>query len=151
MRTSDVIKATIADRMIDGRCIQIIVNPVSGGSGSRHLIQDLRRGLGVAGFRVELFETAGPGDGGRRASSLDPNEGGAVVVVGGDGTVREVATSLPGPSLPLVVLPMGTENLVARYFQMRRAPNAVVDLLRNGRPIEIDVGQMSMPGATRDG
>jgi YegS/Rv2252/BmrU family lipid kinase len=132
--------------MIDGRNIQIIVNPVSGGSSSRRLVQELCGRLGAAGFRAELFETGGPGDGARRVSGLDADQCGAVVVIGGDGTVREVATALPSPLLPLVILPMGTENLVARYFRMRRDPAALVNLLRNGRRIEIDIAQMKMQG-----
>ena len=41
----------------------------------------------------------------------------AVVAAGGDGTIRLIAEQTP-PGTPLVVLPLGTENLLARYLEL---------------------------------
>ena len=62
-----------------------------------------------------------------------------VIAAGGDGTLAAVANCTP-IGTPLVVYPLGTENLVARYFGYRRRPNAVADLLRTGQEIAIDAG-----------
>ncbi len=63
-----------------------------------------------------------------------------VVAVGGDGTVREVAEGLLGRAIPLAILPAGTENLVAKQFQIDASPNRLVGTLLNPDIREIDVG-----------
>lgn len=64
----------------------------------------------------------------------------AVIAAGGDGTVSAVANRTP-LGTPILVYPLGTENLVARYFGYRRRPAAVTQLLQSGREVAIDAGQ----------
>lgn len=128
--------------MTDGRPVQFIVNPVSGGFGSKPLVRKLRRFLADAGQPTEVYETRGPGDAAATAEVLRASDCRAVVVVGGDGTVRETATAMGDTGVPLVVLPMGTENLVAKYFQMRRDPGQLASLLLHGKPVDVDIGEM---------
>jgi diacylglycerol kinase family enzyme len=66
----------------------------------------------------------------------------AVVVAGGDGTVAAVANATP-VGTPVVVYPLGTENLVARYFGYRRRPRSVAEVLRTGCETPIDAGLAS--------
>lgn len=50
-----------------------------------------------------------------------------VVAAGGDGTVNDLINRLPG--VPQAILPLGTENLMARYFGIRRDGRFVADMI----------------------
>ena len=56
---------------------------------------------------------------------LDGDFGDAVIVAGGDGTVGKVAKRLAGTDVPLVVLPTGTANNIARSLGIGVDPHAV--------------------------
>lgn len=64
----------------------------------------------------------------------------AVVAAGGDGTVAEVVNRT-APDTPVTVFPLGTANLLAGYFGIRRDPNALADVLRSGRLLRLDAGR----------
>ena len=68
-----------------------------------------------------------------------------LVVVGGDGTVHEVADGLLKAGLAaevdLGLLPLGTGRDVARSLRIPRRLDAAVEVARNGRVRTIDVGR----------
>ena len=67
-------------------------------------------------------------------------EADAVVVAGGDGTVRSVAGQLVGMAAPLAIVPTGTENLAAReHGFMVRLP-VLLAALEARQVREVDVG-----------
>jgi diacylglycerol kinase family enzyme len=61
-----------------------------------------------------------------------------LVAVGGDGTVADLLNEQP--SVPLTVLPAGTENLVARHFGLRRDPDELAKTIAGGIAVRVDVG-----------
>lgn len=61
-----------------------------------------------------------------------------VVAAGGDGTVADLVNRHPG--LPIAVLPLGTENLIARYLGLTRAGEVLANLIQANRQHRIDVG-----------
>jgi diacylglycerol kinase (ATP) len=63
-----------------------------------------------------------------------------IVVAGGDGTVREVASALVGTEVPLAILPLGTFNNLALSLNLPCNPQAVCDLIEAGFTRRIDVG-----------
>lgn len=67
----------------------------------------------------------------------------AVVAAGGDGTVNAIATRTP-PEVPIAVLPLGSENLLARYYGWDRSPEACAARIANGKTVVIDA--MSING-----
>ena len=69
----------------------------------------------------------------------DPEHPPVVVAAGGDGTLSLVADSVP-PTVPIVPMPMGTENLLARYFGHRTNSDAVVAAIQHGARQRIDAG-----------
>jgi diacylglycerol kinase (ATP) len=67
---------------------------------------------------------------------------GLAIGAGGDGTLGTVATHLLGSGLALGILPMGTSNDVARSLGIPLDIAAAVRVLREGKPIVVDVGQV---------
>ena len=64
------------------------------------------------------------------------------VVLGGDGTLNEVATGIAGTETALGVLPGGSTNVFARTLGMPNDPVQAVELLANG----IDAGDFPRIG-----
>jgi YegS/Rv2252/BmrU family lipid kinase len=64
----------------------------------------------------------------------------AVIVVGGDGTVREAVSGLSGSRTALAVVAAGTANVWAREVRLPRHPAAVARLVDHGAARAVDVG-----------
>jgi diacylglycerol kinase family enzyme len=63
-----------------------------------------------------------------------------ILVAGGDGTVRKVATLMIGQTTPVVVIPLGTANNIAATLGVHDRPNHLAEYLRSLRPSPFDVG-----------
>lgn len=68
------------------------------------------------------------------------NQADVVIVGGGDGSVNLVLPSLIKLKLPLMVIPLGTANNLARTFDLPTDPEASIDLLKKGNSTLIDLG-----------
>ena len=65
----------------------------------------------------------------------------AVLVAGGDGTVRAVCEAMSGSGVPLSIVPSGTGNLLARNLRLPLTdPNAMVAAVFDGDRMPIDIG-----------
>src|SRR5690606_39084287 len=95
------------------RHIRMIINPVAGACQQAGALGQLLKQLRATGLSVEALATTAAGDA-RRLAGEAPGRADAVIAVGGDGTVCEVANGLSGSEVPLVIWPTGTENLVAK-------------------------------------
>ncbi len=120
--------------------VAVVANPTKSGDpywDSRVLGVLDRAGLPDA---VWLPTTAAdPGPGQARQALADGAE--LVVVCGGDGTVRSVATVLAGTGVPMALLPSGTGNLLARNLQIPLEVEAAAHVAASGRTTAIDVGR----------
>ncbi len=72
-----------------------------------------------------------------------------VVVAGGDGTIDGVAGAMVGSSATLGIIPTGTRNNMALSLGIPSGIPEAVALLRQGRRLKIDVGQIQIDRATR--
>lgn len=136
--------------------IRFIVNPVSGRFGNRALVEAFRRRAEAAGRAVTVQRTAGTGDAEAMAREAFAAGVAALVVVGGDGTVREVVNGMTDGGPPILVVPSGTENILAKYLGIRRDAEWLWQVLCEGREIELDVGvhwggDSAVEKAARDG
>jgi diacylglycerol kinase family enzyme len=65
----------------------------------------------------------------------------AVLVAGGDGTVRAVSEAMSGSGVPLAIVPSGTGNLLARNLRLPLTdPAAMVRAVFDGDTLAMDVG-----------
>lgn len=80
--------------------------------------------------------------------SIDPNEIiiknaaniSYVIVGGGDGSVNMVLPALVKTQLPLVVIPLGTANNLARHYNLSNDINEALDVINTGGPMKLDLG-----------
>ncbi len=64
-----------------------------------------------------------------------------LIIAGGDGTVHHAAPLAIEADVPLIHFPMGTENLFAREFGLKRSPRAVLEAIRRATLRRVDIGQ----------
>ncbi|MFT5199766.1 MAG: diacylglycerol kinase (ATP) [Planctomycetota bacterium] len=124
--------------------VAVIYNPVAGRGRALELAQRVKRGLQEAGAAVEVLATQAAGDGTLRAAALSP-EVQRIFVVGGDGTLREVAGGVleSGGSAALAHIPLGNANVVARELGVPLNPDAAVDALLVGHAEAFDALQVN--------
>jgi undecaprenyl-diphosphatase len=122
----------------DGTGVAIVVNP---GAGSGAIgpaappTEALRAGLPGA----TVFELADGGDLTEELDRLATGGCSAIGVAGGDGSINAAAAVALRHRLPLVVVPAGTLNHLARDLGVETVADAV-EAVRNGEAAEIDVG-----------
>ena len=64
----------------------------------------------------------------------------ALVAAGGDGTAAELVNRT-SPGVPLALLPLGTENLLAKYIELLASPMTPVETLADGVVVKLDAGR----------
>ncbi|MHB1024928.1 MAG: diacylglycerol/lipid kinase family protein [Desulfobacteria bacterium] len=116
--------------------IDVIYNPVAGPRVVNRIDQ-VRSYLSARGRTFRIRETTAPGDAVvmARESALEGAD--AVVAVGGDGTMNEVADGLAGSATRLAFVPHGTGNVFAREFSLPESVEGCLDLLSAGKTISI--------------
>jgi len=116
--------------------IEVIHNPVAGPKVVNR-IDRVRAYLSERGLPFRIRETAGPGDAVVMAREAAHEGADAVIAVGGDGTMNEVADGLAGSATRLVFVPHGTGNVFAREFSLPESVEACLDLLSSGKTISV--------------
>jgi diacylglycerol kinase (ATP) len=71
------------------------------------------------------------------------------VVCGGDGTIDVMAGALAGTNATLGIIPTGTQNNVALSLGIPTDIPAAIAILRTGRRIKVDLGQVECAGIKR--
>src|SRR5438105_1181121 len=102
------------------RRVLIGVNPNAGAQNRQAMVSELCTQLIERGLQPRTFHEV-DALAAEAERLLSAGELRAVVAAGGDGTVRLLADVTPLET-PLAVLPLGTENLLARYLEASAEP-----------------------------
>lgn len=94
------------------------------------------------GASLTVSYTRGPEDATVQAREA-ANDGGfdVVVAVGGDGTINEVANGLAGTGTEMGIIPLGTENVLAKEMGIPLRVDKACHHLITTRPHPLDLGQ----------
>jgi diacylglycerol kinase (ATP) len=119
-----------------GRDVAILANPIAGSASSPRLLDELIDVLKAQGLKptvcrhpqeLSLLISA-------HKESLR-----CVIAAGGDGTLGEVLNRAPG--IPVSILPLGNENLVARYFGFQKSARLLPETILESTPRLLDLGK----------
>jgi len=125
---------------IDKKKIRFITNPFSGTKSKAKLKETIEENLNLADFDFEICYTDYP----RHATQLsaEARDMGyyAVIAVGGDGTINEVASALKGSETALGIVPFGSGNGFSYHLGIRRDVVTAIQIINDHNTNLIDTG-----------
>jgi diacylglycerol kinase family enzyme len=123
----------------DPKWVAIQRNPKSGSGLGRHRLVELVRELRRLGFRPRMFKNRARMDAWLAEPAVREHLA-CIVAAGGDGTVADVFNRHPG--VRLAILPLGTENLLARYLGIHASGTDVARLIAGNHVRVLDLCRM---------
>ena len=124
------------------KTVVVSVNPNSGSTDRTQVIDELCHELETLGFSVIVLRDIDEVT--QKVLELSDESASSqlatVVAAGGDGTVALLANRLP-PQTPLAILPLGTENLLAKYISLSANAKSIARMVADGRTTFIDAGK----------
>ena len=123
----------------------LIINNLASGYGEGS-IYDFIRAFITTGDEVCIRSTNGEDD--IRDFLYDAASYDAIVASGGDGTIATVSYLLRGSGIPILPFPAGTANLLALNLASPFEPHALSKLIRNGKTLDFDIGELELGGTT---
>lgn len=122
--------------------VLVIINPTAGRRRGSPL-EEIQNALSQPFLETTVHLTTGPGDATLAAQQAAADGVDLVVAAGGDGSINEVANGLVGSSAELGVIPVGTENVLARELGIPLSPGLACRHLLDALPRRIDVGKVN--------
>ncbi|WP_296193753.1 diacylglycerol kinase family protein [uncultured Microbacterium sp.] len=124
--------------------VALVYNPIK--VDAKHLRETVRAFATRANAPEPLFyETTTEDLGGGAAQQAIDAGAEAILVAGGDGTVRAVAVAVAGTDIPLTIVPSGTGNLLARNLNLPlQDPERMIQATFDGDTARVDVGAMKL-------
>ncbi len=117
--------------------MRIVVNPIAG-KGLAPKMVELVNNCHPTRFTIDVCTTTGAGHARTLAHQAAQEGYAAVVAVGGDGTVNEVASALVHTDTALGILPAGSGNGLARHLGYSAHPKMMLQQLLNSNTDSID-------------
>lgn len=118
--------------------IAFIVNPISGTRTKARVSKLIRELLDPQQFAPTVVLTEYTGHATQLAHHFALEGYYAVVAVGGDGTVNEVASGLIGSDTALGIIPNGSGNGFARHMDISTRMNRAIEMLNSSEIIYVD-------------
>lgn len=123
--------------------IVFIVNPKAGTNIQKNIRAAVEKHLNHERFVYGIWPTEYPGHGYELAKKAIEEGYEIVVVVGGDGSVNEIAPALIGTKVSLGIIPAGSGNGLAMHLGYGRELASAVKKLNTAENQLIDVGLMN--------
>lgn len=125
--------------------IRLIINPRAGHRKRKALLRLLETALQRHRVAYEICWTTHAGHGRELAADAIAKGFEFVGVVGGDGSVNEVATAFveaaaTQPNTRLIIIPAGSGNGLARALHIPLSPRKAIELIHRGQIRWIDAG-----------
>ncbi|WP_158857500.1 diacylglycerol/lipid kinase family protein [Lunatibacter salilacus] len=120
-----------------GKHALLIVNPVAGNFGNRsELIENII--LNTSDYTVSVWNTSGHDDEQQIKKLLNENTYDLVMVAGGDGTIKLVASQMEWENIPLLPIPFGSANGLCSCLGIQTWDDSM-NALHKGKTIQMDV------------
>ena len=116
-------------------------------SGGERIVERVLRALSRGGHQVTVKPTPGPSAATGLARDSIAAGADLIAVLGGDGTINEVAEGLIGSRIPLGIFPGGTANVLASELGLAGKPEHVAKRLAEFEPRRITVGRVQCAAA----
>jgi len=125
--------------------VVFLVNPASANGSTGRRWPELARRAAAAGLEGDTLFSERPGQLGELARRATEDGAELLVVVGGDGSVNEVANGLAGLDgpPPLAIVPRGTGWDFVRTFGIPRSIEDAAEVALRGETRTIDLGRMT--------
>jgi len=124
--------------------IAFIINPISGGSemqnAKKKLPKLIMQTLDMEQWLPNIVYTEYAGHATELSRQFARMGFDAVVAVGGDGTVNEVACGVRDTKTALGIVPMGSGNGFARHLNISMRPGKALEMINHSEPISVDYG-----------
>ncbi len=122
--------------------IAFIINPIAGTINKKKLPKVIEKELDGTQWATDIVFTEYKGHATELAAQYARLGFDAVVAVGGDGTVSEIAAGLRDTQTALGIIPIGSGNGLARHLNIPlRVPNAI-KMLNHSETIAVDYGMV---------
>jgi diacylglycerol kinase (ATP) len=125
--------------------VAVLVSPTAGRGRARVLTDDVLDAFRAAGLSPRLLSATTAGEAEKQAADAVAAGAGAVVAVGGDGTVHTAVQAVAGTGAALAVVPTGTGNDLVRAVGIPgdalAAARAAAEDLAAGTSTAIDAGR----------
>jgi diacylglycerol kinase (ATP) len=107
----------------------VVLNPVAGVSDPEVVRQSIQSALQANDMPLEIYETTGEEDLRQHVREAVRRGFQLFISAGGDGTLSSVIDGLVGTDIPLVIIPTGTWNALARALDIPLQVGPAIDLL----------------------
>jgi diacylglycerol kinase family enzyme len=123
----------------------LIVNEQAGEDGIDGIqIAELCRLFAADGLDITIVRPKSSEEASELTRSAIGRGFGMIVVVGGDGTVKAVASSLINQPIPLAIIPLGKKNNIARRLNLPVNSEIAGSIVTRGKPAEINMGLVNL-------
>ena len=123
--------------------IAFIINPISGTQSKEQILKWLHEKLDKERYAQEVIYTDRAGHAVEIAAQKAQEDAHAVIAIGGDGTINEIARSLVHTKTALGIIPCGSGNGLARHLQIPMEPKKAIDIINDGLIDIIDYGKIN--------